>query len=122
MVLVPNATHFLCKAGLLDTQGSLTEQKDAAEAAGSWNICLFMEPTAWGEHPPAEWSQPPPPLLYTRHSQEPLLIWEILPPSQRVVGYSLRLPVNLYKLSQALGWVLNLLEWPRYPRQVTLPT
>lgn len=28
----------------------------------------------------------------------------------------------LLQHSQALGWVLNLLEWPRYLRQVTLPT
>lgn len=48
MILFPDATPFLCKACLLDTQGPWAEQRYALESAGSWDICLPMEPTTRG--------------------------------------------------------------------------
>lgn len=126
MVLFPDATPFLCKAHLLDTQGPLTGQKDAPEAAGSWDICLFLEPTAWG----TPYSR----IVSTLESCLHCFIPDIPRSLSSDMGNPLYFPesggflfetfckLGLLQLSQALGWVLNPLEWPRYPRQVTLPT
>lgn len=116
MVLFPNATdatHFLCKACLLDMRGPLAEQKDAPEAAGSWDICLFMEPTAWGT-PYSRIVSIPESCLHCFIPDIPRSLSSEMgnPPYFPESGgllFETSCKLGLLQLSQALGWVLNLL-------------